>query len=255
MFDWASTKGLLSMAGSALMLMLGIGIGIGYVLFQPSASEASSRIETNVERISRLEASIAEKDARFNDLLNQVAGYKQEISRAKATKEGLTEKIAQQQAIVTSAELAESEATNDLVASQTLVGSLEDQVSTMAALQEHIAKFESTIEPMDSDRLLLVELRKSMPDTLDEAVKYWKTVKNQAVQSNPSLGTKVNRVIRLLPTYFDWLEGTYTDTCDSVLAFFDSGAVEFGTMSGDLQNDIFLVMINRMDSAINLVGN
>jgi hypothetical protein len=31
--------------------------------------------------------------------------------------------------------------------------------------------------------------------------------------------------------------------------------VEFGTMSGDLQNDIFLVMINRMDSAINLVGN
>lgn len=255
MFDWASTKGLLSMAGSALMLMLGIGIGIGYVLFQPSASEASSRIETNVERISRLEASIAEKDARFNDLLNQVAGYKQEISRAKATKEGLTEKIAQQQAIVTSAELLETEATNDLVASQTLVGSLEDQVSTMAALQEHIAKFESTIEPMDSDRLLLVELRKSMPDTLDEAVKYWKTVKNQAVQSNPSLGTKVNRVIRLLPTYFDWLEGTYTDTCDSVLAFFDSGAVEFGTMSGDLQNDIFLVMINRMDSAINLVGN
>ncbi len=255
MFDWASTKGLLSMAGSALMLMLGIGIGIGYVLFQPSASEASSRIETNVERISRLEASIAEKDARFNDLLNQVAGYKQEISRAKATKEGLTEKIAQQQAIVTSAELAESEATNDLVASQTLVGSLEDQVSTMAALQEHIAKFESTIEPMDSDRLLLVELRKSMPDTLDEAVKYWKTVKNQAVQSNPSLGTKVDRVIRLLPPYFDWLEGTYTDTCDSVLAFFDSGAVEFGTMSGDLQNDIFLVMINRMDSAINLVGN
>jgi len=255
MFDWASTKGLLSMAGSALMLMLGIGIGIGYVLFQPSASEASSRIETNVERISRLEASITEKDARFNDLLNQVAGYKQEISRAKATKEGLTEKIAQQQAIVTSAELAESEATNDLVASQTLVGSLEDQVSTMAALQEHIAKFESTIEPMDSDRLLLVELRKSMPDTLDEAVKYWKTVKNQAVQSNPSLGTKVDRVIRLLPPYFDWLEGTYTDTCDSVLAFFDSGAVEFGTMSGDLQNDIFLVMINRMDSAINLVGN
>jgi uncharacterized protein HemX len=106
MFDWASTKGLLSMAGSALMLMLGIGIGVGYVLFQPSASEASSRTETNVERISRLEASIAEKDARFNDLLNQVAGYKQEISRAKATNEGLTGKIEQQQATVTAAERA-----------------------------------------------------------------------------------------------------------------------------------------------------
>ena len=255
MFDWASTKGLLSMAGSALIIMLGIGIGVGYVLFQPSASEASSRTETNVERISRLEASIAEKDARFNDLLNQIAGYKQEISRGKATSEGLTEKIAQQQSTVTASELAESSATDDLVASQDQVASLEDQLAIMAALQRHIADFESTIEPMDSDRLLLVELRKSMPDTLDEAVKYWKSVKDQAVQSAPGLGTKVDRVIRLLPTYFDWLEGTYTDTCDSVLAFFDSGAVEFGTVSGDLQNDIFLVMINRMDSAINLVEN
>ncbi|MQG76173.1 MAG: hypothetical protein FI703_02460 [SAR202 cluster bacterium] len=255
MFDWASTKGLLSMAGSALMIMLGIGIGVGYVLFQPSASEASSRTETNVERISRLEASIAEKDARFNDLLNQIAGYKQEISRGKATSGGLTEKITQQQSTVTASELAESSATDDLVASQDQVASLEDQLAIMAALQRHIADFESTIEPMDSDRLLLVELRKSMPDTLDEAVKYWKSVKDQAVQSAPGLGTKVDRVIRLLPAYFDWLEGTYTDTCDSVLAFFDSGAVEFGTVSGDLQNDIFLVMINRMDSAINLVEN
>ncbi len=255
MFDWASTKGLLSMAGFALMLILGIGIGIGYVLFQPSASEASSRTETNVERITRLEVSIAEKDARFNNLLNEVAGYKQKIARSQAANNGLLERISHQKATVTAAERAESSAANDLVASQNQVAALENQVSIMAALQGHIADFENTIEPMDSDRLLLVELRKSMPDTLDEAVKYWKSVKDQAVQSNPSLGTKVDRVIRLLPTYFDWLEGTYTDTCDSVLAFFDSGAVEFGTMSGDLQNDIFLVMINRMDSAINLVGN
>ena len=255
MFDWASTKGLLSMAGSALMIMLGIGIGIGYVLFQPSASEASSRTETNVERISRLEASIAEKDARFNDLLNQVAGYKQEIARTQAINEGLTDRIAQQQSTVDAAELAEKAAQNDLAASQEQVASLEEQLSTMASVQGHLANLEGAIEPMDSDRLLLVELRKSMPDNLDDAVMYWNTVKEQAVKSDPTLGPKVDRVIRLLPTYFDWIDGTYTDTCDSVLAFFDSGAVEFGTMSGDLQNDIFLVMINRMDSAINLVGN
>lgn len=255
MFDWSSTKGLLAMFGSALVLMVGIGIGIGYVLFQPSTSEASSRLETNVERISRLEASIAEKDARFNDLLNEVAGYKQEIARAEATSEGLLEQIAQQKTEVEAAERSETVAENALVTSQNQVAALEVQVSTMASLQGHLANLESTIEPMDSDRLLLVELRKSMPDTLEEAEKYWKTVKDQAVKSDTSLGIKVDRVIRMLPTYFDWINGTYTDTCDSVLAFFDSGAVEFGTMSGDLQNDIFLVMINRMDSAINLVGN
>lgn len=255
MFDWASTKGLLSMAGSALMIMMGIGIGIGYILFQPSASEASSRLESNVDRISRLEASIAEKDARFNDLLNDVAGYKQEIARTQATNKALTEEIAHQQSTVDAAEIAEKSARNDLVASQTQAASLEEQLAAMTSLKANLANLESTVEPMDSDRLLLVELRKSMPNNLDDAVTYWKSVKAQAVKSDPSLGTKVDRVIRLLPTYFDWIDGTYTDTCDSVLAFFDSGAVEFGTMSGDLQNDIFLVMINRMDSAINLVGN
>ena len=59
MFDWSSTKGLLLMAGSALSITLGIGIGTGYVMFYPSASEASSRLETSSERISRLESSIA----------------------------------------------------------------------------------------------------------------------------------------------------------------------------------------------------
>jgi hypothetical protein len=255
MFDWSSTKGLLTMAGSALMIMLGIGIGIGYVLFQPSTSEASSRLETNVERITRLEASIAEKDARFNDLLNEVSSYKQEIARNKATNEGLMEQISRQKLVVTDAERAETMAQNALVTSQNEVATLEDEVSTMVLLQGHLADLEGSIEPMDSDRLLLVELRKSMPDTQEEAVKYWKSVKDQAVKSDPSLGTKVDRVIRMLPTYFDWIDGTYTDTCDSVLAFLDSGAVEFGTMSGDLQNDIFLIMINRMDSALNLVGN
>ena len=255
MFDWSSTKGLLAMAGSALMIMLGIGIGIGYALFQPSTSEASSRMETNVERITRLEASSAEKDARFHALLNEVSSYKQEIARTKATNEGLLEQIAQQKTVVVDAERAETVAQNDLVANQNEVSALEDQVSTMAALRGHVVNLEGTIELMDSDRLLLVELRKSMPDTLEEAEKYWKTVKAQAVKSDPSLGTKVDRVIRMLPTYFDWIDETYADTCDSVLAFFDSGAVEFGTMSGDLQNDIFLVMINRMDSAINLVGH
>ena len=255
MFDWSSTKGLLLMASSALSIMLAIGIGIGYVMFQPSVSEASSRLVTSAERMSRLESSIAMKDVRFNDLLNEVGEYRQEIASLKATNGGLLEQFAQQRITATAAEIAKKGAETDLVAIREKMSSLESDLVAMNALHSQLFNLEGAIEPMDSDRLLLVELRKSMPDDLDAATKYWRTVKDQAVKSDPSLGTKVDRVIRFLPTYFDWLGGEYTDTCDSVLAFFDSGAVEFGTLSGDLQNDIFLVMINRMDSAINLIGN
>ena len=255
MFDWSSTKGLLIMAGSTLSIMLAMGIGIGYVMFYPSASEASSRLETSVERISRLESSIAMKDSRFNDLLNEVGGYRQEIARMKVTNDAHLEQLDQQLIAATAAEVAQKEAATDLVAIKKQITLLENDLSAMNALHGQLFSLEEAIEPMDSDRLLLVELRKSMPDELDAATRYWKKVKDQAVKSDPSLGTKVDRVIRFLPTYFDWLNGEYTDTCDSILAFFDSGAGEFGTMSGDLQNDIFLVMINRMDSAINLIQN
>ena len=255
MFDWSSTKGLLLMAGSALSIMLAIGIGVGYVMFYPSGSEASSRLVASVERINRLESSIATKDARFNDLLNEVGGYRHEIAHMKATNDAHLEQLDQQLIAANLAEVAQKEAATDLVAIRKKITLLEDDLLAMNALHGQLSSLEEAIEPMDSDRLLLVELRKSMPDDLDAATKYWKKVKDQAVKSDPSLGTKVDRVIRFLPTYFDWLGGEYTDTCDSVLAFFDSGAVEFGTMSGDLQNDIFLVMINRMDSAINLIEN
>ena len=255
MFDWSSTKGLLLMAGTALSIMLAIGIGIGYVIFYPSATEASSRLETSIERISRLESSIAMKDSRFNDLLNAGGGYRQEIALMKATNDAHLEQLDLQSLAAAAAEVTQKEAATDLVAIRKQITLLEAELSAMNALNGHLFNLEEAIEPMDSDRLLLVELRKSMPDDLDAATQYWKQVKDQAVKSDPSLGTKVDRVIRFLPTYFDWLSGEYTDTCDSVLAFFDSGAVEFGTMSGDLQNDIFLVMINRMDSAINLIRN
>ena len=78
-------------------------------------------------------------------------------------------------------------------------------------------------------------------------------MKELAVAADPTLGAKVDRVIDFLPIYFEWFEGEYNDSCESLQAFFDSGAVEFGTLSGDLQSDVFLLLINRIDAATSLV--
>ena len=78
-------------------------------------------------------------------------------------------------------------------------------------------------------------------------------MKELAVASDPTLGAKVDRVIQFLPTYFDWFDEEFNDTCEALQAFFDTGAVEFGTLAGDLQSDVFLLLINRIDVASGLV--
>ena len=251
----SATLGTLGLTLVLLAAAVGIGIGIGYLAFQPASTEAASSLDTSRERVARLEASIAEKDARYLDLLNEVAGFKEDIATAKATNVTLIEEMDRQGEALAATEKTSSGFQSDLDTTARRIGVLESQIGGQADLASQITGLQEAILPLAEDRLLLVELRKDTPDNLEDATEYWERVKELAVASDPTLGTKVDRVLAFLPTYFEWFEGEYSDTCESLQAFFDSGAVEFGTLSGDLQSDVFLLLINRIDVATGLVDN
>lgn len=251
----STNAGVLGLAFGLIIVALGMGIGIGYLLFQPASTEAASRLDVTQERVARLEASIEEKDARYQDLLAQVAGFKSDIALAQASNDVLMEELERQGGALTAAEDAGRGVRSELSSAEGRIRALETQLETEGGFTARIAELRGAIEPLASDRLLLVELRKNTPDNLEEAQEYWERVKELAIEADPTLGVKVDRVISFLPTYFDWFEGEYTDTCESLRAFFDSGAVEFGTLSGDLQSDVFLLLINRIDVATALVDN
>ena len=249
----STSLGTLSLTLVLIALALGIGVGIGYVAFEPRSTEAASNLDASQERVARLEASIAQKDSRYQELLDQVADFKEEIALTTATNENLMDEIERQGVALAAAEDAQRGLQVDLTSTQGQVSALETQIGAEAALTAQLSDFKEAISPLVNDRLLLVELRKDTPDTLEEATEYWETLKDLAVAADPTLGTKVDRVINFLPTYFEWFEGDYDNTCESLQAFFDTGAVEFGTLSGDLQSDIFLLFINRIDVATSLI--
>ena len=250
----SSTTEIVALTLALLAAVLGIGIGIGYLLFQPASSQAASRLDNSQQRVMRLEASIAEKDSHYHDLLVQVTEFKAEIARTQADSQALRDELQQQGSAVASAEQVGRDAQAELAFTQERVRDLEQRLADQDALGASLAALKESITPLEQDRLLLVELRKDTPDTLKEAQAYWKTVKELAVAADPTLGTKVDRVIRFLPTYFAWVDGEYDDTCESIEAFFDTGAVEFGTLSGDLRRDVFLLLINRIDVAAGLIN-
>ena len=249
----SATLGTLALTLAIAAVALGIGLGIGYLAFEPQSTEAASGLDASRERVMRLEASIAEKDARYQDLQDQVAGFKEEIAQANAESAALRDEMDRQGETLAAAQEMTRGVQSDLADAEDRVGALEGQLADQEELAAQIAEFQTAIAPLADDRLLLVELRKDTPDTLEDATEYWETVKDLAVAADPTLGAKVDRVIQFLPTYFDWFEGEYSDTCESLQAFFDTGAVEFGTLSGDLQSDVFLLLINRIDVATGLV--
>ena len=249
----SATLGTLALTLAIAAVALGIGLGIGYLAFEPRSTEAASGLDASRERVMRLEASIAEKDARYQDLQDQVAGFKEEIAQANAESAAQRDEMDRQGETLAAAQEMTRGVQSDLADAEDRVGALEGQLASQEELAAQIAEFQTAIAPLADDRLLLVELRKDTPDTLEDATEYWETVKELAVAADPTLGAKVDRVIQFLPTYFDWFEGEYSDTCESLQAFFDTGAVEFGTLSGDLQSDVFLLLINRIDVATGLV--
>jgi uncharacterized coiled-coil protein SlyX len=249
----SATLGTLALTLVLIAVALGIGVGIGYLAFEPQSTEAASTIDASQERVMRLEASVAQKDARYQELLDQVAGFKDEIARTNASNDALKDELDRQGETLAAAQSMTRDLQAEVATGEGRVSALEGQLASQAELTEQILGLQDVISPLADDRLLLVELRKDTPGNLEDATAYWETVKELAVAADPTLGAKVDRVIDFLPTYFEWFDGDYNDTCESLEAFFDSGAVEFGTLSGDLQSDILLLLINRIDVVTGLI--
>ena len=124
----------------------------------------------------------------------------------------------------------------------------------LTAVEGQVDSLEEAVSPLDTDRLLLVELRKDFPDDREAATEYWESVKKLSVQSDPSLGPKVDRVLRLLPTYFDYIEAAREATsCEDVFSsYFSTGVIDFFNVERDYRRDVFLVLINRIDALVSL---
>ena len=107
---------------------------------------------------------------------------------------------------------------------------------------------------------LLVELRKEVPTTRLQAQEHWQNVKVIAIQSDPNLGTKIDRVISMINPYYDWLENqpgvnaTEAEFFNWIIEGNISGALNYTEEIGKFQNDALLTVIIRMDAALSIVS-
>ena len=235
-----------------LILLVG-GAAVGYGIFKPRASSAEAQSVEQTLRITEIEAVITSQDGKITDLMSETTELLKERVTLGHKLEAVTTDLEKQQTASRTLQ-GEISITAKLNAdAQMTIASLKEDLTDLKIVEDQLAVVTKEISQLESHRLLLIELRKDMPETRTSAISYWHRVKSLAVKADPSLGPKADRVIRLIPAYFDWAEGEYVDTYESVVTYVDTGANDFGTIVGDFEKDVFLSIITKWDALISQV--
>lgn len=136
--------------------------------------------------------------------------------------------------------------------------SLRQSVDTLTLerdrLQDSLHRFDDLYEPLEADRQLLFELRKSLPDTRPEAEAQLERMRKLALASNPAqLGQLVDRVEANAPAYFDWRFTEFGSTQEATEAYITSGANAFDSSMNEFRNEVLMSVANRLDGLLTVI--
>ena len=232
------------------VMAVGIGLGVGYGIFEPQTSRAEAQSQEQDAEIASLRQQIADSDVQFTALMGESSERLQLQSTLQTDLDAIARELEQQRSAATQVEAELANVRNRVAEKDASISELSGHVESLAEIEAEVTALKGEVVTLEALRLLLVEVRKSTPETRKSAEEYWQGIKRLAVEVDPSLGPKADRVIRLIPVYFDWIEEAFATSCDSVDALVNTGAIDFGTVVTDFQKDVLLTLINRMDAIV-----
>ena len=232
------------------VMAVGIGLGVGYGIFEPQTSRAEAQALEQDAEIASLRQQIAASDIQFTALMGESSERLQLQSTLQTDLDAIARELEQQRSAAMDVEAELANVRDRVAEKDASITELSANLEGLSELQAAVAAFREELEPLEPLRLLLVEVRKGTPETRKSATEYWQGIKDLATKVDPALGPKADRVIRLIPVYFDWIEQSFTTSCDSIDELINTGAIDFGTVVTDFEKDVLLTLINRMDAIV-----
>lgn len=121
-------------------------------------------------------------------------------------------------------------------------------------LSASIERFDDLYAPIESDRQLLFELRKELPETRPEAEAQLARIRSLALSSDPQrLGQIVDRVDDATPAFLDWRFGQFSTTQEFSEAYVDTGANAFDSSFDELRSEALMTVANRLDGLLTIL--
>jgi hypothetical protein len=115
-------------------------------------------------------------------------------------------------------------------------------------------EIEDFLAAVQADRRLLAELRKPIPETREDAVRFLNQLKALAEKADPvRLAIVANRVLEQAPIYFDWIETEFETPQDELYEYYVGGAQGFSRALEEFQNSVLMTAINRLEIASRII--
>jgi hypothetical protein len=138
------------------------------------------------------------------------------------------------------------------------IDALADQVRDLTAerdrLRSLVGRLEGLYAELEADRLLLVELRKEVPQGRDEAETYLARLRDLALSADPArLGVISERVMQAAPVWLDWRDQPFTSQVEASEAYVRSGASAFDAKLAEFRDAILLTVASRLDGLLNMI--
>jgi hypothetical protein len=141
-----------------------------------------------------------------------------------------------------------------LTDNSSLQRTVEDVTAERDQLARSLSRFDELYGPLEADRQLLFELRKSLPETRPEAEAQLERVRTLALSSDPArLGQLVDRVGETAPAFLDWRFTEFGSTAEASAAYVTSGANAVDTTMNEFRNEVLLSVANRLDGILTTI--
>jgi len=247
---WSSLRLPIAITTLIIPTLFALGMAAGYSLYQYRASGLQAQVHVQENRIFHLETQALEKQTEIDKFYSDVSVFKTEVVELTAELGYVEQFLTEQESMTEKAEL-ESLELSDLVGELQLeVEQLKLENKRYSESHDELKPLRASLGPVESDRFLLIELRKDLPGTRRGALLHWENLKRLAIDVDPALGPKADRVLRLLPTYFDWYEQEYESLVARLEEYFNTGAVDFDTVSSDFEKSALLAVIDDLDLVV-----
>ncbi len=107
---------------------------------------------------------------------------------------------------------------------------------------------------LETDRRLLSEIRKEVPENRREAEVYLHRLRDLAAASDPMrLVPLANRVLDNSTIYFDWLNTEYENQDERIMEYYVGGARGFSFALDNFRNAVLYTIINRLDLSARII--
>ena len=249
-------KGLWIVPVIALVIGLAAGLVTSSFYLQPTVSSFELREDILESQIDRLESKLASSTEELSRVRTLIGSLDSNLARISKDKEELDEilKTVNSTLSVNVRKLESTE--NDL---DSVLSELRQLKIVANESKRRLANFDYLISGLDSDRNILIELRKEVPEIREEAREFWSDLKLKVSSSDPKLAVKIDRILARLDQYFNWIElrpsaGTpQNDFCGWILSA-PLGTFDYTDEIDTFEKEMLLVVITRIDATINLAS-